>query len=297
MNRSLLLILLTVFSLSSIEAQQLYNSKKKRKNHFGKRENPNDKVRPFGLQVQLGPTYAFTNKKNETFAAQDPSLGNFSYTHDPSGRLGVFAEIGFVHFNMKAPKYKFGRIIDYIDYGVGFKLYGGKETTAVNRLDSIGGVAGTTIGEGEFYNGYAHARFAVHKIQYLNKTKNIFLDHSLGLNADLMVLIGNKDYKAPVLPATQRFDDPLRVQLHYDIGFGIRLKKGQYLIPGFQLPLLGIYEWDKGNPSINWYSSKYYPVLFHVKYIYLFKAKKSKNACYEGDAGGKKQNEEYMQNR
>ncbi|MDD2984115.1 MAG: hypothetical protein PHQ74_12085 [Crocinitomicaceae bacterium] len=297
MSKSLILILLAIFSLSSTQAQQLYNSKKKRKNYFGKKENPNDKVRPFGLQVQLGPTYTFTNRKNETFSTQDSASRNFNYTHDPKGKLGVFAEIGFVHFNMKDPKYKFGRIIDYIDYGVGFKLYGGRETTTIDILDSVGSIATTATGEGEFYNGYAHARFAVHKIQYLNKTKNIFLDHSLGLNADLMVLIGNKDYKAPVLANTQRFDDPLSIKLHYDIGFGIRLKKGQYLVPGVQLPLIGIHAWDKGNPSINWYSSKYYPALFHVKYIYLFKAKKSKNQCYEGDAAGKKQNEEYMQNR
>ena len=198
---------------------------------------------------------------------------------------------------MKEPKYKFGRFVDYIDYGIGFKVFGGHETTAIDRLGASGNVLGTTIGEGEFYNGYASFRFGVHKLQYLNKTKNIFLDHSLGVNADFMVHVGNQGYKSNVLPTTQRFDEPLKVQLHYDLGFGIRLKKGQYLIPGFQLPLLGIHEWNNGNPSINWFSSKYYPVLFHVKYIYLFKAKKSKNQCYEGDSRGKKQNEEYMQNR
>lgn len=297
MTRSILLVLLAVFSLSTAQAQQLYKSKKKKKDYFGKAENPNDKVRPFGLQIQLGPTHTFTRLKNETMAAQDSSLGNFQYTHDPKGRLGVFAEIGFVHFNMKEPKFKFGRFIDYVDYGIGFKVFGGYESTATDRLDAGGEVIGTTVGKGEFYNGYANARLAIHKLQYLNKTKNIFLDHSLGANADFMVLIGNQGYQAPVLPVTQRFDDGLKVQLHYDLGFGIRLKKGQYLIPGVQLPILGIHEWDGGNPSINWFSSKYYPVLFHIKYIYLFKAKKSKNKCYEGDSRGKKQNEEYMQNR
>ena len=297
MNKSLILIILAVFSLTTVSAQKLYNSKKKKKDYFGKAENPNDKVRPFGLQVKLGPTYTFTRSKNETIAAQDSSLGNFQYTHDPKGRLGIFAEIGFVHFNMKDPKFKFGRFVDYVDYGIGFKVFGGKETTDIDRLDALGAVVGTTTGEGEFYNGYANLRLAVHKLQYLNKTKNIFLDHSLGVNADFMVLIGKQAYKSPVLPSTQRFDGDLKVQLHYDLGFGIRLKKGQYLIPGVQLPLLGIHEWNSGNPSINWFSSKYYPALFHIKYIYLFKAKKSKNKCYEGDARGKKQNEEYMQNR
>ncbi len=297
MGKLIVLFVFAMFSLGVVQGQQLYKQKKKRKDYFGKAENPNDKVRPFGFQAQLGPTYTFTRLKNETIAAQDSSLGNFQYTHDPKGRLGVFAEIGFVHFNMKDPKFKFGRFIDYVDYGIGFKLFGGYETTAIDRLGVNGEVVGTTYGKGEFYNGYAHARLAIHKLQYLNKTKNIFLDHSLGVNADFMVLIGNQGYQAPVLPMTQRFDSDLKVQLHYDLGFGIRLKKGQYLIPGVQLPILGIHEWTGGNPSINWFSSKYYPTLFHIKYIYLFKAKKSKNKCYEGDSRGKKQNEEYMQNR
>lgn len=287
---------LYLFLCISAEAQTPYQNKKKKKDYFGKKENPNDKVRPWGLQVQLGPTYTFTksNSKNETVKVSSDTAGDFQYTHDPMGRVGVFGEIGFVHFNMKSPKYKFGRLIDYIDYGIGFKLLVGKETTTLDRIDPFGNVVGSAVGVGEFYNGNIFGRFGVHKLQYLNKTKNIFLDHSLGLNADFRITGGSENYKAPVIASTQRFAAPFSFQMHYDIGFGIRLGKGKYLIPGIQLPLLGFHEWNGGTPAFKWFSSKYYPVMFHIKYIRLFPAKQGKG-CYQGDPADKKSNELYMQ--
>jgi hypothetical protein len=95
----------------------------------------------------------------------------------------------------------------------------------------------------------------------------------------------------------QTFSPAFRAQLHYDLGFGIRLKKGRYLIPGAQLPVLGIQEWNSGSAKLQWFSSKYYPVMFHLKYIHLFPAKKSKHACFEGSAEDRKRNEEFLQNR
>lgn len=286
-----------ILFLSSLDGQTLYKQKKKRKDFFGKAENPNDKVRPIGIQFQIGPTYTFTRTKNDYVQGADSLANRFRYLQDPNGRLGIFAEIGLVHFNMKDPKIKkFGRIVDYIDYGVGFKLFGGRETTTIDALDASGNVTASETGEGSFYNGYIYGRFAVHKLQYLNKTKKIFLDHSLGINGNYLVTGGDKNYKAPVFEANQYFSKPFMLQLHYDIGFGIRIKKGSYLIPGVQLPFLGLHEWNKGNPSIRWYSSKYYPALFHIKFIKLLPAKKGKG-CYEGDPADRKRNEEYMQNK
>jgi len=293
--KNILLILISFLIFSGLEAQTPYKVKKKKKDYFGKKENPNDKVRPIGIQVQLGPTYTFTRSKNETYNITD-TAGRYRFTQDPSGRPGFFAEIGLVHFNVKDPVFKFGRIIDYIDYGIGFKLLGGRETTTVDYLDVTGNVLGSATGEGKFYNGYLYARFGVHKLQYINKTKNYFIDHSLGINGDYMLTGGDKNYTAPSFASTQYFSDPFVMQLHYDVGFGIRVKKGMYFIPGVQLPFLGIQEWNKGNPSLRWYSSKYYPALFHLKLIKLFPAKQGKG-CYEGDPADKKRNQEYMQNR
>ena len=294
----ILLTLISLLTYSTLDAQKLYKPKKNRKDFFGKVESPNDgKVRPIGLQVQVGPTYTFTKKVNETFKSELDSVNRYyEYTHDPSGKLGFFAEVGLVHFNMKDPKFKFGRFVDYIDWGIGFKLIKGRETTTVSQFDASGNLLITNTGEGNFSKGYVYGRFAVHKLQYLNKTKKIFLDHSLGLNGDYSML-QKSTYKGARIMSTENYSPDFRAQLHYDLGFGIRLKKGRYLIPGIQLPVLGIQEWNNGSAKLQWFSSKYYPVMFHLKYIHLFPAKKSKHACFEGSSEDRKRNEEYLQQR
>lgn len=297
--KALILTLLSIaISVTSVDAQELFKPKKRKKDYFGKRENPETgKVRPWGLELQIGPTYTFTRKKNETYQSDPSEVNRYQFTRDPEGKPGIYAEIGLVYFNVKDPKIKgYGRIVDYYDLGFGFKIFNGREYTAVDHLDAVGNITYRDLGEGNFSNGYAYARFGVHKLQYINKTKNIFLDHSLGINADYLVMGGNKGYKPPVFAASQYFSDPFRLQLHYGLGFGIRIKKGRYLVPGVQLPILGIQDWNKGKTAIRWYSSNYYPVMFQIKYIYLFPAKKGKG-CYEGDPAGRKMNEEYMQNK
>jgi hypothetical protein len=292
----ILLTLTGFFCFAYVEAQKLYKPKKNRNDFFGKAENPRDgKVRPLGFQAQIGPTYTFTHRKNETYQSNADSANRYQLTRDPNGKIGFFAEVGLVRFNVKDAKYSFGRIIDYIDFGIGFKLINGLETTTVTHFDALGKSSYTDIGEGKFSKGYLYGRFAVHKLQYLNNTKNIFLDHSLGINGDYSML--EKSTYTPPYFGPQVFSPIMRAQLHYDLGFGIRLKKGRYLVPGLQLPVLGIQEWNNGSAKLQWFSSKYYPVMFHIKYIHLFPAKKSKHACFEGSAEDRKRNEEYMQNR
>lgn len=294
--KAVLLTLGLALCFSAVEAQTPYKPKKRKKDYFGKKENPNDKVRPIGLQLQLGPTYTFTKRKNEMVQSDPSATDRFQYVHDPKGDFGIYAEIGLVRFNVKDPKFKFGRFVDYFDFGIGYKLLRGSETTTLDQLDATGNIQSTSTGNGKFSNGYLYGRFSLHKLQYVNKTKNIFLDHSLGINGDYLVTGGDQNYQGLVIPQTQYFSDPFRLQLHYGLGFGIRLKKGVYLVPGVQLPILGIQDWNNGSPSLRWYSSKYYPVQFQIKYIRLFPAKQGKG-CYEGDPAERKKNEEYMQNR
>ena len=296
--RIITLVLIGVLSIANLEAQKLYKPKKNRKDFFGKVQSPNDgKVRPIGLQVQIGPTYTTTRKVNQTFQSAPDSVNRYyEFTQDSRGKVGFFAEVGLVHFNVKDPKFKFGRFVDYLDYGIGFKLFKGSETTTVTQFDASGNALFTNTGEGNFSKGYVYGRFAAHKLQYLNKTKNIFIDHSLGLNGDYGMLV-KEPYEGARDVSTETFSPNFRAQLHYDFGFGIRLKKGRYLIPGIQLPLLGIQEWNNGSAKLQWFSSTYYPIMFHIKYIHLFPAKKSKHACFEGSSEDRKRNEEYLQNR
>lgn len=303
MLRIILIVFTGLFVLNQASAQKTFENKKRKSDFFGKQKQPkdknkDDKVRPFGLQVQIGPTYSFAkpDSKNETIQAGSDSVGNYQYTHDPKGRVGVFGEIGFVHFNMNSANYSFGRIYDYIDYGVGVKILGARESTLLEKVTPGGTLLESARGEGKTMNGNVFVRFGIHKLQYLNKTKNIFLDHSLGLNGDFRVFGGSIAYSSPVIGSTQQFSKEFTMNLHYSIGFGIRLAKGKYLVPGIQLPLLGFFDGYGVTPRYHWFSSQYYPVLFSIKYIHLFPAKKN-GTCWTGDPADRKRNEQYMQSQ
>lgn len=280
-------------SITSLFAQRDMTPNKRSK-AFGARDFR--ELRNYGFQFSLGPTYLLTKSKNETFRQTDTTtLRPYDYTFDPKGLIGVFGEFGMAHFPIE-PKLKIAgkRIISYLDWGVGFKLLRGYEKTTITNYFANGDYMNGTIGEGKFYNGYAYGRITLHRNFHFGKT--FFLDNGLGLNVDYKV-IGDKyqNYQEARLVPTQKYQDNLMAQLHYDLGFGFKLKRGSYLIPGIQLPIMGFYEWNKGNPRLFWFSSQYRPMLIKVKYIWLLEKKKKKNGCSQGSEEDRKRNDQYMQ--
>ncbi len=263
-----------------------------RRKAFGKRDFRN--LSNTGLQFSFGPTYQFTRSVNKTYQSDVLLNGNrFRYTHDPGGRIGVFAELGMAHFPPGNPKFGLKkRIISYFDWGLGFKLLGGTEQTIIDYTDASGNILSSETGQGKYYNGYAYGRITAHN--YFNITKGVFIDNGLGLNLDYRVL-ENRDYEAPVLPETQYFHKNFVAQIHYDFGIGFRLKRGSYIIPGLQIPIVGIYEWNNFNPALRWYSSGYWPVMFHIKFIRLFEKRAKGCPAVETNDADRQRDKEYRQ--
>lgn len=265
-------------------------------------------LRNYGFQFSAGPAYTLTRLHNETIHTQSESGRPVDYVIDPSGRIGGFAEIGMAHFPMGDPKLKFikKRIISYYDWGLGFKYLGGKETTDITNYDPTGTVIiSQQHGEGMdvynsykgYYNGYVYGRFTLHKNIYFGE--KYYVDNGLGINFDYRIITGSQAYSGTSTVGLsgaqpQHFHKPFVSQFHYDLGLGIKIKRGSYFIPGIQIPIFGIAEFHKGNPALQWYSSNYLPVYFHFKYIKLLEVKK-KSGCNEGSEEDRKRNKEYMQ--
>ena len=293
------LFLLFLLNIVFVFGQKTLNPKK-RSDAFGTSDYRD--LRNYGPQISFGPTYLLTRLHNETVptANQVPNRPS-DYTIDPKGSLGGYLDIGLAHFPTKTPKILlFGkRITSYYDYGVGFKLYRGQETTNIKNHDSQGAIISETNGKGKFTNGYINGRFTFHKNIHLGK--KYFIDNGLGLNVDYRVINGDKEYQkyqnfqGPTIKTNEHFHPNLVVQLHYSLGLGIRLKRGSYLIPGAQIPILGAYEFHKGNPGLRWYSSNYVPLLFTVKFIKILEKKKANGCSNVGSEEDKKRNKEYMQ--
>ena len=104
----------------------------------------------------------------------------------------------------------------------------------------------------------------------------------------------NKEYDGYSMPETQDFEGNFQGQLHYDFGFGFKARDGLFFIPGFQVPLLTAYEWRNGNPSLHWFSSKYYPAHFKLKVVWLFKRDPNRCPPVELNEDDKKRNEEFL---
>ena len=105
---------------------------------------------------------------------------------------------------------------------------------------------------------------------------------------------GNETYNN--FYVAQKSHNAFVAQLHYDVGLGIKIKRCAYLIPGIQLPILGMAEWNGFKPSLDWFSSNYRPILFKIKYIYLFEIKRTSTSCRDaGSEEDKKRNTEFLQ--
>ena len=248
-----------------------------------KKGNDYLQVRNHGYQFSLGPTYSFVN---------DPLKGDYllnqvdriDYTITPEAKVGFYAEFGLAHF----PKWKGtpikalgkSRIMDYFDWGIGYRQIRGLESTLIETQNSISGIT-TTENEGRLSTGYLYGSIRAHSLIYFGKkvvvkVRKHFLDQSLGLNFDYNLSRGPMTYdNFTAYQAPQLFQPNLAkgmLQLNYQIGIGIRLNKAWILIPGVSIPVVTMYPWEGFNANIHWYSSTYWPFQAQFKVIKLFEA-------------------------
>ena len=293
MRLVVIIILLGAFSIGSSHAQ--YKPKNSKKQFYGNQRIQKPLYRwvtgdyaRHGIQFSFGPTYTFTRpgEVQEEFQLNTDTL--YRYSREAKGRIGFFAEIGMVHITKKPRKF-----IHYYDWGLGYKHLGGRELFTSGIYDDRDTLIGQVEGEGKFYNGYLFGRFSVHNVFQMNP--HLFLDNAIGVNGDYALVGKNQTYDGYHDPSTQKFQGDIVVQLHYDLGIGIkpRVDKGFFLIPGVQMPVLGAYDWSGGTPAIHWFSSKYFPALFKLKLVWLFKKDPSRCPPVETNEDDRKRANEF----
>lgn len=265
------ILILFLFTLSHLNAQ----------GGFTKSSKDNDYlvVVNDGIQFNIGASYLLPSE--ELKGQLSSGAGRGEYQIKPGGKLGYFVEFGFAHF----PKWKGipirflkkSRIIDYFDWGLGYKVLSGKESTVVDRFNSANELISTSSGMGEFQNNSFFSRVSAHSLIYygkkkIDKARKHFIDNAFGFNFDYTQSQGNQVYNDEftdyALP--HRFQKQFNLQFHYSLGIGIRFNRAWMMIPAIEMPIIGIYEWNGFDPRINWFSSQYWPVLIRVKFIKLF---------------------------
>ena len=280
MKLNLVVIVLLLMPMLSFGQRDLTPNKKG--SAFGKRDLRS--LSNYGIQFELGATYMLTrpNKANTLTAFSQDGISK-QYSIDPSGRIGGYAEIGMMFYPKNRSKLSLALktvLVSYYDFGLGFKYFRSQETMEIDRLSPTGAVLGTATTEGQYNAGNIYGRFSLHKEIHFKNVKKFYLDNSIGVNVEYNILADKqKDGDAghiaalSAVGAPQHYHGPFIAQLHYGLGLGFRLKRGSYLIPGARIPILGINEWHKGNPSMKWFSRSYWPILFNIKYMFLLEKK------------------------
>lgn len=298
------LIVTFLFSLSMLFAfSQSRNLKgNSRKDFFGGARDFRHLTKD-GIQFSIGPNYTFTAPGKFTY--ED---GGYSSTVDPIGKPGAYIEIGAAHYRLKSSKvlaaiYKKrgdkgpvkwigANLFHRLDWGIGFNYIGGSEQTHSTAVDPNTGLTSSATHTGSFYNGYLTARVTIDRFTKIGEGWH--LETGLGFNFLYNILPAPKaGYVGTVAPL--KFQQDFMAQFHLHLGFTRTIRRGDYLTLGFIVPAIGIYEPNKARPTVQWFSSNYWPVQMQIRWIHHF-SKKS-NGCNTGTPEDRKRNEEYMQNR
>jgi len=275
MIQKLVIILCVIFISFSVTAQSGIN----KRNNARKSTNPfstggdrgqaiyshsRSHFRPFGWHFSPGITYmaGYTSKDDDK-----------NYDLKPLGTPGYYLEIGLEHVFKKRKK-----MFHYFDYSLGIKHFGGQEKYVLEN--------GTET-KSNFNFGAAFARIDIHNVWQLSKWN--FIDQSIGLNVDYTVYGGNKNEYTNL--GTEDYQQKFLTQLHYSIGWGIKPRDGFFIIPTLKTPIVTAWNWGGLNPSHSWFSSKYQPIIFSVKFAWLFVKRKCPSVY---DENGKKSSESYQ---
>ncbi len=265
------LLILFAFLLSGISAQGGFTKSSKDDDYL---VVVND-----GIQLNIGVSYLLPS--GELKGELSSGAARRDYQINPEGKLGYFVELGFAHFpKWKGIPIKFlrkSRIIDYFDWGLGYKVLAGKEVTTINQFNSANELISTSFGMGEFRNNSFFSRLSAHSLIYfgkkkIDKARKHFIDNAFGFNFDYTLSKGNQVYNNEFVDYAlpHRFQNQFNLQFHYSLGIGIRFNRAWMMIPALEMPIIGIYEWNGFDPKINWFSSQYWPILIRVKFIKLF---------------------------
>ena len=249
-----LTILFGLLFAGSLCAQGLYDRKKPE-------IFPTDgKMRRGGFYFAPGITYAlprFKNEEEEVFSNADTT---YTALFDPKGKIGLYLEAGWF-LSTRDPI-----ILDYWDFGLAYKQLKGTEefTSTLARGDSIGLLAG----EGAFNDQHLTAHINANK---LIQTRDYqFVQLSLGANLDWR--FGTKRSYTADLTELNRWAFPPELigQVHVKVGYGFKLTQQLMIIPAIETPVFSIAPEDDGNfGKLQWFSSKYRPLILSVRFLFL----------------------------
>lgn len=213
-----------------------------------------------GWTFGLGGTYmlARTLGKTETIATESTYRLDAKYA--PIGKPALYAEFG------RYKMLKYSKWIKYVDYGLSYKGLRGMQKTTFTTVDLV---SGNTTAEEVYRNnfGYHFAEAYANANHVWRISKYNFIQNSIGLNGGYAFLA--KENSADLPNVTSNVPKRYQMQLHYKLGFGIKMRGNWLIIPTLETPILTALPFDKGKSSMHFFTSRYRPLIFGVRIMLM----------------------------
>lgn len=265
MNRFTKTILITFILVVSTALQaQTY----KPANNSGGLYRTGDEKLDKGWFFGLGITYMLPYlKENETIDFTDTLNQKFTqtYTAKPTGKIGLFAEIGKFKINNK-------RIINYHDFGLSYKWFrGGENFESTTLLNNNPYSASNTTGSYSDHTLSLNYNIG-HSYDVSDKK---FIVNGLGLNADYFI-IKSRNNGGSILGTPQKFVSDFVGEIHYFFGMGFKTGKRLIIMPIIETPIFAIYEFNHIKSTHDYFNTRSRPILLRIRFMFL---KKGSTSC------------------
>lgn len=208
-----------------------------------------------GLYIAPQATVSIGNKEENTYQNQDST---YNYEVTGRGKWGYGLEIGWFHSFKKA------RLIHFLDAGIAYRIFKG----AAEHNGELTTSSGQQLfeSENEFSNQYLVASLRATNATQLGKWT--FLSTSLGLNYNYL-LADDYERGSDYPKSDETFLDDQSLQLHLQVGIGMRLSRQLIGIPYVETPLLTALPTDDLNPAFPFFSARYQPLIIGIKFLFL----------------------------
>jgi len=262
MIRIFYLSLAALFLLSS---PALAQKRKVNKNQFQRKNQsvfpPYPQFKQKGWIVAPGATYMLTTfvKRNKTLVEND----SLSYTAGlkPTGKVGLYLEGGRYRI------LQYSKLVKYIDYGLAYKWLRGKEKfdgELTNNLDNSVMLANS--GLSKYSNHYFMGHFNLNNV--IKMSDRTFLQNTLGINLDYS-FISSRSTEQTVASVTQNTPPNFIAQIHYKLGYGIKVNSKLLIIPSVETPILNINPFETGQSTLGHFNTRHRPLIFSLRFLFL----------------------------
>jgi len=209
-----------------------------------------------GWHFSPGLTYMFPSQMSVTNQTENVDI---SEKVSAAGKVALYAEVGRHHLLRNL------YFLDHLDYGIAYKRLSGKENTEVicQTCDAV-------YTEGVFKDNFASAYINFNNIWQISDYN--FIQNGFGINGDYRFLL-NQNVEPLDIGAPHLSPDPLQVQLHYKLSFGMKAEKGVFILPSIEIPILNVVPFGDGRSTLKYFDSGYRPIIFSVKFMFLSKRK------------------------